>query len=233
VLDGKVGIPEDGDEARLAKTMLRFGNNTPAQQEEIDVLLAEVREGGLDAALVAAPQGDPEIASALEKGLVLVSMKDWLDAERQLRFPFMRPVRLRPDTYPGQTETIETLSSQVLLVAASGADSKINAGGPAAAVPTGGRPLTTAERKALAAAVGTSEAPDPAIPSPWSLATHQEGEAQGSVWADRLLNAFVIAFLAWLFFIVLDPRRSEHLETSLIHDAEADTEVVDSPSPAE
>lgn len=232
VLQGKVGIPSDGDEARLATTMLRFGNNTPEVVDEIDVLIAGVRSGSLDAALIAAPQGDPEITEALRGGLALVSMQDWLDAERQLRFPFMRPLRLRPETYPGQTEVIDTLSSQVLLVAPSAKEVSINAGGPAAAVPTGGQPLTDIERKALAAAVGTSEAPDPAIPSAWSLSRRHATATEGALWVDRLLNAFVIAFLAWLAFIVVDPRRIRAFE-STTPDHEADTREVERPSAAE
>ena len=233
VLQGKVGVPNDGDEARLAKTMLRFGNNTPAQMDEIPALLQAVRSGSLDAALIAAPQGDPEMTEALRDGLSLVSMSDWLDAERQLRFPFMRPVRLRPQTYPNQDQMIDTLSSQVLLVAPSEEHVSINAGGPAAAVPAGGRPLTETERKALAAAVGTTEAPDPAIPSAWSLTRHRAVSTPGSLWADRLLNAFVIAFLVWLVMIVVDPRKMRPMQSSASVDHESETKAVPPPSAAE
>jgi glycine betaine/choline ABC-type transport system substrate-binding protein len=231
-LQGKVGVPNDGDEARLAKTMLRFGNNTPAQMDDVGALLAAVRSGSLDAALIAAPQGDPELTEALRDGLTLVSMSDWLDAERQLRFPFMRPVRLRPGTYPNQEQTIDTLSSQVLLVAPSETQVAINAGGPAGAVPAGAQPLTDAERKALAAGVGTSEAPDPAIPSAWSLTRQHHEETPGSRWVDRLLNAFVIAFLAWLAVIVLDPRKIKRFHVEPV-DHESETREVPGPSAAE
>ncbi len=206
VLAGKVGIPEDGDDARLAETMLRFSDNEAAQRSSVTALLEEVRAGRLDAALIAAQRGDPEITDALKSGLGLASMDRWLDAERQLQFPFMRPVRLRPGTYPGQDQSVDTLSSQVLLVAASSREGPANVGGPAAAVPAGGNPLTKDERQALASAVGTAEAPDPAVPSAWSLGARRAADTPKSRWIDRTLNALVIIFLAWLAFIVVDPR---------------------------
>lgn len=201
-LSGKVGVSAGG----FADRLLALAGTEATGRGSTQEMVAAVQAGELDAALVIAPQGDTVIAEALEAGLSLIDLSGWLEAERPFAMPFLRPMRLRPGTYPNQDAAIDTLASQVLLVAATPRTGPSLAGGPAAAIPAGARPLQAQQREALADAVGNPEAPDPAVPSAYALSRSTPTETPSQRWVDGALNAFVIAFLAWLAFIVLDPR---------------------------
>ena len=99
-----------------------------------------------------------------------------------MQLPYLRPARIPAETYAGQGAVVETLGAQVLIAGPSRKLSLATAGGgPAAVFPAQGSPLSADQVETLARATRVPEAPDPALPSAWTLPARQARQAeQGS-----------------------------------------------------
>ena len=210
-LDGRVGAAPTGSGAgRIADDLMRFEGRAPTRREEPVALLAELMAGELDAVIIVAPRGSAAVARALEGStLRIASLAGWLSGPRAVRIPYLHHARLPAETYPGQDGPIDVLSAQVLLCgpARAPAAQGTGAGGPAAALPTAAAPLTNRDARALADATGVAEAPDPVLPSAWSVAAPPR-VAEGTVLdevLDTTLNALAVLFLIWWVRRVLEP----------------------------
>ena len=201
-LGGRVGV--DARTPAIGDAVTAGLGLQPARRDELPALLSALTEGSIDVAIVPAFAGDDAIQAPLADGSVrLAPVVDLLDAEQLLRAPWLRRARIPADTYPGQPDPVETISTQVLLAGPVHRFPHHQAvGGPAAAVALSGPTLTAAQLETLVDAVGIPETPDPALPS--QAIRREAADASGS-WLDGLLNAVVIAFLAWLFLMVAAP----------------------------
>lgn len=216
-LSGRVGVgPAGSGGARVTEGLLAAANLAPAAHADTEGLLSRVAAGKLDAALVLAAPGEPALAQALarlklrlyplprrrEAGALLA-----VSSEQAVRQPFLRPARIPAGTYAGQPGPLETLGSQVVLAGPppSGGDRLAAGGGPAAALPSHGRSLSMEEVEQLADAARSREAPDPALPSAWTVRGGRRPDAQAqdrTPVADTLLNLVGIAFLVWLASLI-------------------------------
>jgi glycine betaine/choline ABC-type transport system substrate-binding protein len=79
---------------------------------------AQVRDGGLDGLLIMTEMGHPLIAELLASGLRLAPIDNWERRGNRVAFPFLQPVTLPADSYPGQNAALRTVGSQVVLAAA-------------------------------------------------------------------------------------------------------------------
>ena len=204
---GRIGTVRIGRRASAGAAMLADRGVTGAVFDDTKSALAALGQS-VDAVLVAAPLRDPQITAALADGARLadVTAADASVAERRFSLPYLRPAKIPAGTYREQTEPVETLSAQVVLAGPSAnAAPGTNAAGPAGALPGGGPP-SLEQLEALAAAIGSGEAPDPSVPSAFTLGAPTEDRGDTSV-LDTLLNLFVIAFCAWLVVIVGAPTR--------------------------
>jgi hypothetical protein len=207
---GKIGVPPRGSGAgEVGAALLEAADQRAHLEGELATLLDGVASKRIDAALVLASPGRAEIARAFAKGgLVLGPLDRWLSSRRAVRYPFLRHARVPAETYTGQQEAVETLGVQVLLAGATRSrTSTTGAGGPAAALPSGGQPLTAEEVDRLVEATGVLEVPDPALPSPWTSGDPlTAGTAEGCGVFDSVVNVFVVVFLGWLGLLVLRRR---------------------------
>ncbi len=115
---------------------------------------------------------------------------------------------LPKDTYPGQTEALDTVGVQIVLAGpAPSQRAGPLAGGPVAALHLQAPPLSVEEANALAQAIGIPEPPDPLVPSVWLRALVQDSTADGATWGqnilDTTLNVAVIAFLVWVGMMII------------------------------
>ncbi len=195
----RVGAPPPGSGASLLAEAIFDGS--PAARGEPAELIARLTRGELDAAIVIGPSPHPEVARALREHPDLT-----LAASTDAAHPALRPVLIPAGTYPGQAAPVATVAAQVLLAGASLRTEAHAVVGPAAALRVGGAPITEAEREALHDALGGAELPDPSLPSPWSIdaAPPADDDADGPVF-DTAVNVFVLAFLAWLAWLMLRP----------------------------
>lgn len=200
---GRLGAPPSADGAgEIADAIASRSSVTYALRDTTPALLAALLTDRLDGVVIAAPPGNAAIGAALEKGGVqAVPVADWLTPQRSKALPWLRHVRIPAGTYPGQSESIETLAAQVVLAGpASGATRGALHDGPAGASPTRGVALTRAQAIELSEAIGVPEAPDPTLPSAWMPGSGGP-PASDSMWADitdTTLNWLTIAFLIWL-----------------------------------
>lgn len=207
-LQGRVGIqPELSSGGFIAETILSTMDENATLRGEIPVLLNKIRSGDLDAALVVTEAGATEIARPFSRGgLRISSIGSWLSPRRAVNMPYLRRARIPAGTYANQEVQIDTMSVQVVLVSPSREREAITgAAGPAAALSTPMRPLTSAQIDRLSEATGILETPDAVLPSLWTTgrdAMDHEGR-NGSGLLETILNLLVIAFLAWVVFLVL------------------------------
>jgi glycine betaine/choline ABC-type transport system substrate-binding protein len=194
----KIGAPPAG---RVERTVLDALGRRAASFASTARLLDDVTSGKLDAALILAEPGDPEITKAIQGGLKLAPMPR--EAFTQ-PVPFVRPARIPGGTYPGQG-AVRTWSVQIVLAGPSARAEHV--GGPAGAV-ISARPVNEQELRALERADGVLEKPDPALPVPWTRHVPTGAiEAGRNALLDTVLSALAILFLAWAGSLALGVQR--------------------------
>ena len=223
VLAGRVGVSEEGSGgARVAMGLLAAEGKEAAADDSPAKILGRVGARSLDAALILAPAGDPGLARALAGGKLrlhalsnggkapVVAPGGWLGPERAVQLPYLRPSRIPGRTYADQPRSVETLGVQVVLAGPSRRNAVATGeSGPAAALPSTGRPLTRKQVSDLAMATGVASAPDPVLPSAWSVkpSTADPAASSGPGVLDTALNVLAIGFVAWLVSLVLRRRK--------------------------
>jgi glycine betaine/choline ABC-type transport system substrate-binding protein len=185
------------------------GALTTASALGLDDRLVVEREQVLrDGGLLMAAVGDPQLADAVrEHGLSSVPPRGNLQ-----QAPWLRPLRIPAGSYPGQSAPIDTVGSQVVLVGPA-RRSGAAGGGPVAAVRGRAMPLTIGEVRALSRATGMLEAPDPALPGPWSAADGARRRGDEVTILDRVLTALALAYLVWLLKLLYERREDEAAKT--------------------
>ena len=166
-------------------------------------------KGDIDALLVMAPQGESDVAGIMGNGRRLLGVEAWTQSPAALRFSFLRPARLAPQTYPGMGDAVDTLSSQMVLIGPVSREGEIGERGPQT---TGTKPaqvLPDETITGLREAFGRMELVDPALPQAAMLTTKLHEEATSLVsspWAS-LANLFVIVMMVFLFYLLIaEPR---------------------------
>jgi hypothetical protein len=167
-------------------------------------LVDGLRAGELDAAVFLAESDREDVQSVLGAGGVrVVSVDHWWKPEYRFELPFLRRARLTGDSAAG----VETLSAQIVLAGPSRDNAPVkNADGPVAALSTTSQPIGVDEVRALSQELGSAEAPDPALPSIWTVGEVQRREAEEvsmPALVRTLLNIGVVLFLVWLAYVTL------------------------------
>ncbi len=223
-LKGRIGIPPSGSGGALvAQALLTLAGSSVAMRGTPELLLAALTRGKLDAVLLLAEPGDARVADGISKHkLTLVPMiwerlvsgqvSGWLSPEKAVQLPYLRPARIAAGTYPGQDREVETLGCQVVLAGpARAAMPPAGGGGPAAALPIRGKHLARKQVEALAKATRVAEAPDPVLPSAWSVRSPATGDqpdqGNGLAMLDTSLNLAAVSFVAWLLFLLRRRRK--------------------------
>jgi glycine betaine/choline ABC-type transport system substrate-binding protein len=207
-LRGQLGLlPAGSGAGRIGEAIARQAQGEVATRGSTEELVAAVRQGELDAALILAQAPDPDFAERLahNEELVLRGLGEWLTPERSAKMPYLRPARIPAETYAHQDFPVETLGVQVVLAAPAPTGETTLLSGPAGALQTGSTPLQSHQVDALVEASPVGELPDPALPSPWSLrgGTDRGNDRAAEATLDSLLNLLVWAFLGWLVVLLL------------------------------
>lgn len=210
-LSGRVGLGVQGSGAALIGAQWIA---QPALSDSPKKLVAALNAGQVDAIMLVGEPGMAEVKSALSAGAALVPVSG-LSAERA---PFLRPARLPLETYPGQTAALDTYTSQVVLAAPAREPSGLAAGGgPAAALPSSGLPMSLAEARAIADGTGVLEAPDPALPSAFSPLPRPSTDDDAHAVGRTALNVLAVLFLVWIGLLMRrkpDPEPEPDSETA-------------------
>lgn len=165
------------------------------------VLLEHVADGRADVAVLPVPEGDPAVRIALDGGgFRLLDIEGWNAGPNLVRYPFLRQVRIAPDTYPGQSEPVETLGVQLVLAGpAPDAGEIIGDQGPSS-IQVGRSPVSDTAVAAMNATLPEAILIDPTLRIASALApTMPTAPAAMNPAADiSILNVLIV-----LLFIVL------------------------------
>jgi glycine betaine/choline ABC-type transport system substrate-binding protein len=205
-LQGRIGVgPKGSGSAKVGSEILATIGGSPASYDETPNLVASLAEGKLDAAIVLASPGDTQISEALARHQV--ELAGLTDPSLRSRLPHLRPARIPPSTYAEQTQPIETLHSQVVLVGPAPRTRTAMMGGPNAHLLGAAQPLTVEEARALVSASDAKQLPDAMLPSIWSRVNERslpDTDATNSA-VETALNLAVFVFIGWL--VILTFRR--------------------------
>jgi osmoprotectant transport system permease protein len=162
-------------------------------------------KGLVDAIFVMAPLGDTAVLDITKDGNYrLLSIEGWTDGNAPLRFSFLRPAKVPAETYPGQAEAVETLSTQIVLAGPSSQREAFGAQGPGTTGTAATQPLPDETVRRLAEALGSTEVVDPAAPAAAALRPQLDEGPQPLV-ADlptSLVNILATAFLVWILYLL-------------------------------
>ena len=188
----RIGATAGGRVGRLV--LQRIGQRA-SRFASRETLLAEVASGKLDAAVVVAERGDPDVQRAILGGLVLRSLPERAMVDLP---PYARAARLPMTLYAGQDEPVTTWALPVLL---AGPARSLDTPGPAG-ISGGAMPITEGELSALMRSDAVLERPDPTLPIPWGrIASEDSGGDKNPLGA--VLSLLAVLFAAWAVRLAL------------------------------
>jgi hypothetical protein len=172
---------------------------------------AQVRDGSLDGLLIMSETGHPLIAELLASGLRLAPIDNWERRGNRVAFPFLQPVTLPADSYPGQNTALRTVGSQVVLAAArpDPADA-VGVVGPGSAAIGQNLPVAAGTVARLRDALDVSVRLDPSLPTSM-IAFEPPAERREGIGlspAVSLVNLGAIVALVLIIRLYLAPPRT-------------------------
>ncbi len=129
---------------------------------EADDLATAAAESDADAVLLLAPLGSRAASDLLRSGS-LIATSGWEVGNNLVRFPWLREARVPANTYEGQAEAVDTLSSQLVLAGPVVEDlDVVGPQGPAASEPVKvAEPYRRDDHTAIAEALDVETGFDP------------------------------------------------------------------------
>ena len=216
-LDGmsKIATGPEGSGAAVVLDMLlsSIGKAGSIEVVNSDASARDLVKGlgkGHDGVFVMAPSRQREIALLMRSGLYrLVGLDAWAEGGHTAQFSFIRPATIPAGTYPGQDESITTVSTQMVL--ASPAKTAQTAGevgpGTAGIGSDAAIPVSAGAVESIREALGEMDVIDPAIPVHGSLVPEIVVVDKSLPFsADiSIINILMILFTVWIFWLVFLP----------------------------
>lgn len=205
--------PEGSASQDLAQTLIANGvlpadtQLVVAEGDSIDDRLALVKSGRASAMLAVTPLGHPEIQDAInESDMQLLPLPGSAD-DLQFTASHLRPARIPAEEYRDQTESVDTVSQQTVIVGPSSVIGEPGVYGPNGFI---GGPSQAASGSAVASIRSTLDGArvDPALPrAPTPLTDLGElpQETNPSV-LESVISLAVIAAIVWLVFVLFRRR---------------------------
>jgi glycine betaine/choline ABC-type transport system substrate-binding protein len=202
-LTGTVGVLRHDEGLNVGSVLVELAGAQERSSDTVEALLEGVRSGELSSAVFLAEPGREDVKAALESdGLRLVSARRWWKPDYRFELPFLRRARVEESQV-----AVDTLSAQVVLAGPSRDSAPVkNADGPVAALSSSSQPVTLDAVRAISEELGGTEAPDPALPSIWTVGEvdrAEDDEVSMPAVIRSLLNIGVVLFLVWLAFVTV------------------------------
>ncbi len=170
--------------------------------------IAALKKGQLDGLLLIASLHHEQITAAMNEGLFkLISLKEWQEGNHLIRFPFFRLARIPSNTYEGQTEIIETVSTQDILAGSKPITNIVGDRGPATVIATHAPPLSDPIILKLNKELKITEKLDPTLPSAEVLKprTHSMTSPLNPSLVDSIANLLMILLMGFFAYLFLKP----------------------------
>ncbi len=204
---------ENSASARTAEMILPLLNlNNQVQlnyHQDLNQQINAVKDGKLDALFLMAPLGHEQLTIIMNQGIFkLISLPEWQQGNHLIRFPFFRLARIPINTYDQQNKLIETISSQMVLAAATPMTDIVGNRGPATVISASVQPLPSSAIIQLSNNLITSEKLDPTLPL--SKVLKPETQSLSSPINPSKIESFFnfLMILAIFFFLYLFFRKS-------------------------
>lgn len=197
--------------ARIGKIVsegLGLGSEIRPMEGGTAAILAAVRAGDADAALIVALEGDFGVAAAMaDGGLRLVSLDGWNEGANLVRYPFLREARIAAGTYRNQQDVVETLRSQLVLAGPAPVEGDAVGDQGPAAVAVSVQPISATAVAELNDSIPGDLRVDPALPIAGSLAPElPRPAAELNPDPDiSILSLILVAFFIWLGWLLIRP----------------------------
>ena len=178
------------------------------EQKSLADQIAGLLNDEYDGVFTMAAQGDRTVGSAMEVGGVnLVGLDQWSLEGHTARYSFIRPTTIPSETYPAQFVPVPSVSTQYVL--ASPVETVQEAGevGPGTAGVASAVPISADAVTAIAQALGSTAAIDPAVPVHSALRpTIEVAETALPFRLDvSLINILMIVFTVWVLYVCFLP----------------------------
>jgi hypothetical protein len=173
-------------------------------------LLQGMSQGQYDGVFLMAPLNERVLSILMRKSSYqLIDLKEWAQGGHTARFSFIRPATIPANTYPSQSRSITTVSTQFVL--ASPAKTIQTAGevgpGTAGIDSSAAIPVSASAVESIREALGAMDVIDPAIPVHGSLVPEITVVDKSLPFsADiSIINILMILFTVWVIYLVFLP----------------------------
>ena len=178
------------------------------QQMTLTEQLQELANGNFDGIFIMANQGDRQIRDALQSGSVrLIGLDEWSEGGHAARYSFIRPTIIPADTYPSQSDSVQSVSTQFVLAGPVEIQQEAGEVGPGTAGVGNVAPIGAATVMAIREALGSQEVIDPAVPVHSALVpTIEVIDRSLPFRADvSIINILIILFTIWVLYTCFLP----------------------------
>lgn len=170
--------------------------------------IQDLANGNYDAIFTMTSQGDRQVQAALQTGAVrLIGLDEWSQGGHAARYTFIRPTIIPADTYPSQSDLVQTVSTQYVLAAAVEAQQEAGEVGPGTAGVGNVAPLSASTVMAIRDALGSQEVIDPAVPVHSALVPSIEVIDKTLPFRldISIINILIIVFIIWVLYTCVLP----------------------------
>lgn len=208
---GKSGISTRS--AKMILTSLGFQDQvTLSYEDNLNDQIESLQKQHLDGILLMVPLHHEQLAGIMSTGrFKLLSLREWQEGNNLIRFPFFRLARIPANSYDGQPDIVETISTQMVLAGPLPVSDVVGNRGPATVISAYSQPLSDPVILKLNKALGSGEKLDPTLPSAEVLKpqTKAKSNSLNPSKSDSIFNFFIIAAIFFFFHLLLRKDKEE------------------------
>lgn len=213
IATGPVGSPSHTLAVAVAHNSDRSVEVLPLEDYGAETSAAALRDGGADLALIFAARGRQDLVDlfAQSDDVVLANAIGWWTNADRLSMPVMREAQISAGTYPGMDQTVETLSTQLILFGPAMSDRfMIGQQGPNAFFDEP-RPLQDKSVEAINRNLGLHAAVDPYLRRAAALTpeVNIRDDRINPYPGRAILMIAIFAYLIWAGWLFIRPERKE------------------------
>ncbi|MDM8568816.1 glycine betaine ABC transporter substrate-binding protein [Thiotrichales bacterium HSG1] len=209
-----VGAKNDASarSAEMICTSLGLLDNTKLSYEnDISKQIQMLKDHKLDALFLMVPAGHEKLMLMMNQGIFkLLPLTNWKTGNNLIRFPFFRLARIPIGTYHKQSEIVETVSIQMVLVGPTPISSIIGDRGPATVISANVQPLSDSLILQLNKEINVDEKLDPTIPSAEVLNQQIRplSNPLNPSKIESIFNFLIMLAIGFFFFLFIRERKN-------------------------
>ncbi len=204
--------PEGSGSAIVLEMMLNSLQRSDVEVIHEQATLAEqlqsIANGSYDGVFIMAAQGDRQMQAGLQIASArLLGLDEWSEGGHAAQYSFIRPATIAANTYLGQPEAIQTVSTQQVLAGAVETQQEAGEVGPGTAGVGNVAPISASTIMKIREALGSQEIIDPAVPVHSALVPTIEVVDKSLPFKldISIINILMIVFTIWVLYTCFLP----------------------------